>query len=60
MAETSLDAFKVKDTLLVADWLKAKACTCFALYLKIFKNHLYYLWYGRVPIKVAYYSFDGV
>ena len=27
---------------------KAKACTSFALYLKVFKNHLYYLWHVRV------------
>ena len=27
---------------------KAKACTNFALYLKIFKRHLYYLWHVRV------------
>ena len=27
---------------------KAKACTSFALYLKVFKNHLYYLWQVRV------------
>ena len=27
---------------------KAKACTSFALYLKVFKNHLYYLWHIRV------------
>ena len=26
----------------------AKACTSFVLYLKVFKNHLYYLWYVRV------------
>ena len=28
--------------------LKAKACTSFALYLKVFKNHLYDLRNGRV------------
>ena len=27
---------------------KAKACTSFVLYLKVFKNHLYYLWNVRV------------
>ena len=27
---------------------KEKACTSFALYLKVFKNHLYYLWHVRV------------
>ena len=27
---------------------KAKACTSFFLYLKVFKNHLYYLWHVRV------------
>ena len=27
---------------------KVKACTSFALYLKVFKNHLYYLWHVRV------------
>ena len=27
---------------------KAKACTSFVLYLKVFKNHLYYLWHVRV------------
>ena len=27
---------------------KARACTSFALYLKVFKNHLYYLWHVRV------------
>ena len=27
---------------------KAKACTSFLLYLKVFKNHLYYLWHVRV------------
>ena len=27
---------------------KAKACTSFFLYLKIFKNHLHYLWHVRV------------
>ena len=29
------------------DW-KAKACTSFVLYLKVFKNHLYHLWHVRV------------
>ena len=27
---------------------KAKACTSFVLHLKVFKNHLYYLWHVRV------------
>ena len=27
---------------------KARACTSFARYLKVFKNHLYYLWHVRV------------
>ena len=27
---------------------KAKACTSFALYLKVYKNHLYYLWHVTV------------
>ena len=27
---------------------KAKACTSFSLYLKVFKNHLYYLWHVRM------------
>ena len=27
---------------------KAKACTSFVLYLKVFKNHLYYLWHVRM------------
>ena len=27
---------------------KAKACTSFVLYLKVFKNHLHYLWHVRV------------
>ena len=27
---------------------KAKACTSFVLYLKVIKNHLYYLWHARV------------
>ena len=27
---------------------KAKACTSFGLYLKVLKNHLYYLWHVRV------------
>ena len=27
---------------------KAKACTSFALYFKVFKNHLHYLWHVRV------------
>ena len=48
MAKTSLHVFKAKDTRFVADWLKAKACTSFVLYLKVFKNHLYYLWHVRV------------
>ena len=28
--------------------LKAKACTSFVLYLKVFRNHLYYVWHVRV------------
>ena len=47
MAKTSLHAFKTKDTRLVADWLKSKGTSC-VLYLKVFKNHLYYLWHVRV------------
>ena len=32
-----------------ANWLKkAKACRSFPLYLKVFRNHLYYLWHVRV------------
>ena len=27
---------------------KAKACTSFVLYLKVFENHLYYIWHVRV------------
>ena len=27
---------------------KAKVCTSFVLHLKVFKNHLYYLWHVRV------------
>ena len=42
MTTTSLHAFKAKDTRFVAD------CTSFVLYLKVFKNHLYYLWHVRV------------
>ena len=48
MAKTSLHAFKAKDTRFVATGWKAKACTSFVLYLKVFKNHLYYLWHVRV------------
>ena len=48
MAETSLDAFKAKDTRSWRTGWKAKACTGFALYLKVFKNHLYYLCQVRV------------
>ena len=54
MAEASLDAFKAKDTWFVADWLKsnleklAQALLSFALYLKVFKNCLYYLRQSRV------------
>ena len=43
----SLHAFKAKDTPWRTGW-KAKACTSFVLYLKVFKNHLYYLWHVRV------------
>ena len=54
MAEASLDAFKAKDTRFVADWLKsnlerlAQALLSLALYLKVFKNCLYYLRHVRV------------
>ena len=48
MAETSLVAFKAKDTQSWRTGWKAKACTGFALYLKVFKNHLYYLCQVRV------------
>ena len=35
----------------------AKACTSFALNLKVFKNHLYYLWHIRVlSIKPCLYT----
>ena len=37
---------------------KAKACTSFALYLKLFKNHVYYLWHLRALfVKVTRPSF---
>ena len=45
MTKTNLRAFKAKDT---RNGRKAKACTSFVLYLKVFKNHLYYLWHVRV------------
>ena len=48
MAKTSLHAFKAKDTRFVADWLKSQGLHKLVLYLKIFKNHLYYLWHVRV------------
>ena len=48
MAKTSLHAFKAKDTRFVADWLKSKGLRKLVLYLKVFKNHLYYLWHVRV------------
>ena len=48
MAKTSLHAFKAKDTRFVADWLKSKGLHKLVLYLKVFKNHLYYLWHVRV------------
>ena len=48
MAETSLHAFKLKDTRFVADWLKSKGLNKLVLYLKVFKNHLYYLWHVRM------------
>ena len=52
MAETSLDAFKAKDPNSRRTGWKAKACTSFAQYLKVFKNHLYYLRHVKVlPIK---------
>ena len=46
--KTSLHAFKAKDTRFVADWLKSKGLHKLVLYLKVFKNHLYYLWHVRV------------
>ena len=52
MAKTSLDAFKAKDTQFVADWLKSKSLHKLVLYLKVFKNHLHYLWHvGVLSIK---------
>ena len=48
MVETSLNAFKVKVPDSWRTGWKAKACTSFAPYLKVFKNHLYYLWLVRV------------
>ena len=48
MPKTSLHAFKAKDTRFVADWLKSKGLHKLVLYLKVFKNHLYYLWHVRV------------
>ena len=48
MPKTSLHAFKAKDTRFVADWLKSKGWHKLVLYLKVFKNHLYYLWHVRV------------
>ena len=48
MAKTSLHAFKAKDTRFVADWLKSKGLHKLVLYLKVFKNHFYYLWHLRV------------
>ena len=57
MAETSLDVFKAKDTRFVADWLKSKGLHKFSLYLKVFKNHLYYLWHVRMlSIKPCLYT----
>ena len=50
MAKTNLNAFIAKDTRFVAHWLKAKACKSFVLYLKVFKNHLYYLWHVSVRV----------
>ena len=47
MAKTSLHAFKAKDTRFVADWLKSKGLHKLVLHLKVFKNHLYYLWHVR-------------
>ena len=44
MAKTSL--WKIPDSWRTG-W-KAKACTSFVLYLKVLKNHLYYLWHVRV------------
>ena len=37
---------------------KAKACTSFVLYLKVFKNHLYYLW--RLLNHVYIHSFRSI
>ena len=48
MTKTSLHAFKAKIPDSWQTGWKAKACTSFVLYLKVFKNHLYYLWHVRV------------
>ena len=48
MAKTSLHAFKAKHTRFVADWLKSNGLHELVLYLKVFKNHIYYLWHVRV------------
>ena len=48
MAEKSLDAFKRKIPDSWQTGWKEKACTNFVLYLKVFKNHLHYLWHVRV------------
>ena len=51
MAKTSLHAFKAfkgKDTRFVADWLKSKGLHKLVVYLKVLKNHLYYLRHVRV------------
>ena len=41
---------------------KAKACTSFFLYLKVFKNHLYYLWHVKSVVlnHVYIHSFRSI
>ena len=49
MAETSLDAFKAKDTRFVADWLKSKGLHKLCSVLEgIQEPNWYYLWHVRV------------
>ena len=48
MAKTSLHAFKAKDTLIRGGLAEKQRRISFVLYLKVFKNHLYYLWHVRV------------
>ena len=51
MAETSLQPFMHSKRKISDSWRtgwKAKACTSFVLYLKVFKKHLCYLWHVRV------------